>query len=159
MPLTWNEAVEQFTGPGGPFEVTEAEVRGQRMRVFKNSPPSLRALFDSARARGDAPFLVYEDERWSFADAMARVDALGAALVTRPYTAVLGALPFGAWLLAASYPTSHDQRAPTPLCSSRPPAFESSTLRLNRRSLNRAGPVTIPEISGQPGAFQAGSPT
>jgi long-chain acyl-CoA synthetase len=81
--MTWNEAIAQFTGPGGPFEVVEASVHGQRMRVFKNSPPSLRALFDSARARGDAPFLVYEDERWSFADTMARVDALGAALVAR----------------------------------------------------------------------------
>ena len=34
-----------------------------------------------ARARGEATFLVYEDERWSFADVMAKVDALGAALV------------------------------------------------------------------------------
>jgi long-chain acyl-CoA synthetase len=83
MPLTWNEAVEKLTGPGAPFELVEGEVRGQRMRVFKNSPPSLRALFDSARARGDETFLVYEDERWSFADTMAQVDALGAALVER----------------------------------------------------------------------------
>jgi long-chain acyl-CoA synthetase len=83
MPVTWNEAVEKLTGPGAPFELVEGEVRGQRMRVFKNSPPSLRALFDSARARGDETFLVYEDERWSFADTMAQVDALGAALVAR----------------------------------------------------------------------------
>ncbi len=83
MPTSWNEAVEKLTGPGGPFEIVEAEVLGRRMRVFKSSPPSLRALFDAARARGDAPFLVYEDERWSFADTMARVDALGAALVLR----------------------------------------------------------------------------
>jgi long-chain acyl-CoA synthetase len=81
--MTWNEAVAALTGPGAPFEIVEAEVQGQRVRVFKNSPSSLRALFDTARARGDAPFLVYEDERWSFADTMARVDALGAALVAR----------------------------------------------------------------------------
>jgi long-chain acyl-CoA synthetase len=83
MPMTWEEAVEKFTGPGGLFEIVESEVRGQRVRAFKNSPPSLRALFDTARARGDAPFLIYEDERWSFADTMAQVDALGAALVAR----------------------------------------------------------------------------
>ena len=83
MPMTWNEAVAALTGPGAPFELVEAEVQGRRVRVFKSSPPSLRALFDTARARGDAPFLVYEDERWSFADTMARVDALGAALVAR----------------------------------------------------------------------------
>jgi long-chain acyl-CoA synthetase len=81
--MTWNEAVAAVTGPGAPFEIVESEVGGRRVRVFKNGPPSLRALFDAARARGDAPFLVYEDERWSFGDTMARVDALGAALVAR----------------------------------------------------------------------------
>ena len=41
------------------------------------------AVFPTARSRGDETFLVYEDERWSFADTMARVDALGAALADR----------------------------------------------------------------------------
>ena len=80
MPMTWNEAVAALTGPGAPFEIVEADVLGQTTRVYKNTPRSLRALFDTARARGDATFLVYEDERWSFAETMARVDALGAAL-------------------------------------------------------------------------------
>jgi long-chain acyl-CoA synthetase len=35
------------------------------------------------RRFGDEIFLVYEDERWSFAETAAKVDALGAALVTR----------------------------------------------------------------------------
>jgi long-chain acyl-CoA synthetase len=81
--MTWKEAVAAITGPGAPFETVETELAGQRVRVFKNGPPSLRALFDTARGRGDAPFLVYQDERWSFADTMACVDALGAALVAR----------------------------------------------------------------------------
>jgi long-chain acyl-CoA synthetase len=38
---------------------------------------------ESTRARGDAIFLVYQDERWSFADFAAQVDALAAALVDR----------------------------------------------------------------------------
>jgi len=83
MGMSWAEAVAASTGPGGPFEIAEALVLGRRTRVFQNAPPSLRALFDRARDRGDATFLVYEDERWSFADTMARVDALGAALVHR----------------------------------------------------------------------------
>jgi long-chain acyl-CoA synthetase len=81
--MTWSEAVAAVTGPGAPFATVEIELAGQRVRVFENGPPSLRALFDTARGRGDAPFLVYEDERWSFADSMTRVDALGAALVAR----------------------------------------------------------------------------
>ena len=54
MGMSYEEAIAQITGPGGPFEITEAVIRGQRLRVFKNTPPSLRALFDRARARGDA---------------------------------------------------------------------------------------------------------
>jgi len=83
MGMTWDEAVAAVTGPGGPFELAEAEVGGERLRVFKNTPPSLRALFGAARARGDATFLVFEDERWSFADVMAKADALGSALAGR----------------------------------------------------------------------------
>ena len=83
MGMSWAEAVAAVTGPGGAFEIVEAEIAGQKCRVFKNAPPSLRALFDTARQRGDATFLVYEDERWSFAEVMAKVDTLGAALAQR----------------------------------------------------------------------------
>jgi len=83
MGTSWEEAIDALTKPGAPFELREQEVRGQRMPVFANAPPSLRQLFDTARARGDETFLVYEDERWSFADLMVQVDALAAALVER----------------------------------------------------------------------------
>jgi long-chain acyl-CoA synthetase len=83
MGLSWDEAVAALTGPGKMFEIAEAEVLGRRQKVFKNTPPSLRALFGAARARGDATFLVYEDERWSFAHVLAEADALGAALAGR----------------------------------------------------------------------------
>ncbi len=83
MGMSWEEAVAAITGPGGPFELVEQEVRGQKLRVFRRTPPSLRELFAVARARGDETFLVYEDERLSFAEVMTRVDALGAALVGR----------------------------------------------------------------------------
>jgi long-chain acyl-CoA synthetase len=79
--MTWSEAVATVTGPGGLFEIVDGEVGGQKLRLFKSTPPSLRALFSATRARGDATFLVYEDERWSFGQVMAKVDALGAALV------------------------------------------------------------------------------
>jgi long-chain acyl-CoA synthetase len=83
MAMTWQEATAALTAPGAPFEIVEADVRGRRQRVYKNAPPTLRALFDLARGRGDATFLVYENERWSFAETMRQVDALGAALVSR----------------------------------------------------------------------------
>jgi long-chain acyl-CoA synthetase len=81
--MTWEEAVVALTAPGQRFALTEAEIDGRSYRVFENAPPSLRLLFDGARARGDDVFLVYEDERWSFAEVMARVDQLAALLASR----------------------------------------------------------------------------
>jgi long-chain acyl-CoA synthetase len=55
-----------LTAPGAPFEMEEIEIRGVRPRVWKNAPPSLRALLLASRGFGDRIFLVYEDERVSY---------------------------------------------------------------------------------------------
>ena len=83
MAMTFDEAVAAMTGPGGPFEIVEAEVMGRTQRIFPSTPPSLRTLFDSLRPRGDTNYLVYEDERWSHADVVALIDALADLLVER----------------------------------------------------------------------------
>ncbi len=80
---SYEEAVAQVTGPGSPYEIVDGEVFGHSVKLFKHAPPSLRALFEAIRARGDQDFLVYEDEHWSFGRVMEHVDALGAALVER----------------------------------------------------------------------------
>jgi len=80
VPLTYEEALAQVTGPGQLFEVVESEVDGHPLRVFRNAPANLGQLF--AGARGDqAEFLVYEDERWTFDHTMRNADALAHALV------------------------------------------------------------------------------
>jgi long-chain acyl-CoA synthetase len=81
--MTFEEAVAFVTGPGGPLEIVEQDVMGRPQKVFAAAPPTLRALWDSLRARGDATYLVYEDEQWSFDRTVAHIDALGAALVDR----------------------------------------------------------------------------
>ncbi len=83
MTMSYEEAVARVTAPGERFETTEVTVAGITTTVYAQAPTSLRDLFAPARQRGDAPFLVYEDEVWSFADVMAAVDGLGAALVER----------------------------------------------------------------------------
>jgi long-chain acyl-CoA synthetase len=83
MPLSFDEAVATVTAAGERFEIVETEVLGHRCRVFANTPPSLRAVFATARGRGDQTFLVYENERWSFEHVADHVEALGAALVER----------------------------------------------------------------------------
>jgi long-chain acyl-CoA synthetase len=78
MTLSWEEACAQVGAPGSMFEIVEDELGNRR---YKHAPANLRGLFDIARLGGDEIFLVYEDERLSFNDFFARVDALGHALV------------------------------------------------------------------------------
>ena len=83
MSLSWDEAVAAVCGPKSMFEVVEEQVAGRSTRVFAHAPRSLRELFANSRAHGGATFLVYEDERWTFAEVFAAADAFGHALVHR----------------------------------------------------------------------------
>ncbi|HEV7763108.1 MAG TPA: class I adenylate-forming enzyme family protein [Acidimicrobiales bacterium] len=79
---TYEEAVAAATAPGQVFETARTVIDGIDQTVFAHAPRSLREVFASCRTRGDATFLVYEDERWSFDRYVAEVDALAAALVS-----------------------------------------------------------------------------
>jgi len=83
VPLSYQEATAKVTGAGQIFEITDLAVDGVGYRAFTHAPGTLREAFASARNQGDATFIVYEGERWSFADVMAKVDALASALVHR----------------------------------------------------------------------------
>ncbi len=60
------EAHAIITAPGMPCEMEELVIRGVKTRVWKNAPPSLRAVFEASRAHAEKIFLVHEDERISF---------------------------------------------------------------------------------------------
>ncbi len=62
------EADEALTAPGQLFEMQELDIRGVPTRTWKHAPPSLRAVMDMSLGHGDATFLVYEDERTTFAE-------------------------------------------------------------------------------------------
>ena len=81
MSMTFLEANATITGPGQVFELIDAEVRGVKTRVFKNAPAHLGQLFAGSRAHGDKPFLVYENETFTFAQAADHIDALASLLV------------------------------------------------------------------------------
>jgi long-chain acyl-CoA synthetase len=55
-----------LTAPGQPFEMETLSIRGLETRVYKNQPPSLRAIFQLGRSHGDIDFLVLENERVSY---------------------------------------------------------------------------------------------
>jgi steroid-24-oyl-CoA synthetase len=62
------EANAAMTAAGELFEMEEIAIRGVPTRTWKNAPPSLRAVLDMSLGHGDAAFLVYEDERTTFAE-------------------------------------------------------------------------------------------
>ena len=53
------KAREELTGPGGDFEIVEADVLGNTLRVYKNAPPSIRELWLSTLQYAERPCLVY----------------------------------------------------------------------------------------------------
>src|SRR4051794_37597742 len=69
-----------LTQPGSPLETEEVVIRGVQAKVWKNLPPSLRAVVETARGHGEKIFLVFEDERVSFEAFYRAVGALAREL-------------------------------------------------------------------------------
>ncbi|TMA31718.1 MAG: acyl--CoA ligase [Deltaproteobacteria bacterium] len=77
------EIEARITAPGGLFEVVTEDVRGAAMSVFKNRTRSLRALLENSRAHGDKEYVVYAQERISYAQHFARASAFAHVLRER----------------------------------------------------------------------------
>ncbi len=50
------------------------------MQVFEQAPPTMRAVWELATLHGDKPYIVYEDERYTYAEIAAAVRATAAHL-------------------------------------------------------------------------------
>ncbi|MBS0481583.1 MAG: acyl--CoA ligase [Proteobacteria bacterium] len=74
------QARAELTGPGGQFEIIEIEALGRRIRSFRNAPPSIREFWLSTAAWGDRPYLAYEGEVLTYAQAHAQAAAIAAWL-------------------------------------------------------------------------------
>ena len=74
-------AIAALTAPGMDYEIVLDEVWGRHCRVFKNAPPTLRDLYQAASS--DETFLVFEDERYTFAETNERVAQIANILVDR----------------------------------------------------------------------------
>src|SRR5580692_2337585 len=66
----------ELTAPGAPFEVIDVPVRGVNLKTYKNQPPSIRELWLSTAAYGDRDYMVYLDERLTYAQAHAQVASI-----------------------------------------------------------------------------------
>jgi long-chain acyl-CoA synthetase len=77
------EVTAQLTAPGAPFEIHQVEVNGISVRAYAGAAPTLRHVWEASAAFGDADFLVYEDERLTYAEAHAAVRRLAGVLAER----------------------------------------------------------------------------
>ncbi len=64
-------AIAALTAPEMDYEIVSGEVWGRPCRMFKNAPPTLRDLYQEASS--DETFLVFDDERYTFAETNDRV--------------------------------------------------------------------------------------
>jgi len=72
LKAAWTE----LTAPGAPFEIEEIEVRGVKLKSFKNALPNVRALWLSTAQFAEREYLVYQNERMTYAQAHAQVNAV-----------------------------------------------------------------------------------
>ncbi|HET7504001.1 MAG TPA: class I adenylate-forming enzyme family protein [Kofleriaceae bacterium] len=78
-PISRAEAIARLTAPGEQFELEPLEIAGRTVRNFKHAPPSLRAMYELYLS--DLPFIIYDDERYTFAEAWRAASRIGHLLV------------------------------------------------------------------------------
>ena len=81
MMISAEEATAVLIAPRQPFELDEVVVGGVRLRVWKQAPPNGRSLLEASRAHADKVFVVFGDERLSFAQHFGQVATLAHRLV------------------------------------------------------------------------------
>jgi len=70
----------ELTASGAPFEIETIEVRGTKIRSFKNALPNIRALWLSTVPFAEREYLIYQDERMTYGEAHAQVNAIASWL-------------------------------------------------------------------------------
>lgn len=76
-----HDAIRQaLTAPGAPFEMEEIEVRGARVRAWRNAPPSLRAMLQNTLQHAERTFQVFNDERMTYGEHFRRAAGLAQVL-------------------------------------------------------------------------------
>lgn len=76
LDAAWTE----LTQPGQMFEVETVEALGRTIKTYKHAPASLTDVWQMTAAYGDKDYLVYADERWTYAQAHNEVAAIAAWL-------------------------------------------------------------------------------
>lgn len=78
---TWAKRTHQevetiLRGPGSVFEMDETIINGLKLRTYVNLPPSIRDLWLSTLPHAAKDYLVYEDERYTYAETHLKILAV-----------------------------------------------------------------------------------
>ena len=65
----YRSAVAMVTAPDAFLELTTIEQGGQTLKAYKHAPGSMRDLWMLGQGYADQEYIVYGDERWTFAEA------------------------------------------------------------------------------------------
>lgn len=74
-------ARQELEGAGSPFAITTTKVRGVDVKSYAAAPSDMRVIWELTTAHGDKPYIIYEDERFSYSDIHAQVRKLAQYLV------------------------------------------------------------------------------
>jgi len=77
----YKEAWNDLIAPGADFEINTTSVRDVPIRTYANAAPNMRDVFMSSIQFADRDYLVYQDERLTYGQAHAQVQAIGAWLI------------------------------------------------------------------------------
>lgn len=75
------DAVKLITATGSDFELVRQEIDGADYTVYKNAANTLQAYYLAATEHGEKEFVIFEGERWSFADVFQKAWSMAHALV------------------------------------------------------------------------------
>ena len=70
------DTFDAMMAPGQMFEITEVEVGGNQVKAWANAPGSLRDVWAMAAGHGEKDYLVYQDERWTYNQAIEEVNRI-----------------------------------------------------------------------------------
>lgn len=77
----YDQAIEQLTLAGAPFETGQQRIDGVDYTVFTQAPGDLNAIYSTVAEHGDKEFLIYEGERWSFTQLLQQAASFGHQLI------------------------------------------------------------------------------
>tara|TARA_Y100000590_G_scaffold23182_1_gene26632 strand:- start:103 stop:1824 length:1722 start_codon:yes stop_codon:yes gene_type:complete len=76
----YKEAWEELTAKGAPFAWSETEIRNHKARVYDAAPANLVDIWKMSAAHAEKDYLIYGEERISYAEAHSKVDSFSSYL-------------------------------------------------------------------------------